>query len=75
VAKSQKLSSNVKWLSAVFWLFTFAFMSRTIYDFSTKIGGGFWVIYLGLALPLLWDFLPIFLMALLHYREAMIAKT
>lgn len=69
VVTTQALSSNVKWLSTIFALWTFAFMSRAIYDYSTKMKGHFWTTFLGLALPLLWDFLPIFLMSLLHFRD------
>ena len=74
VAKNQTLSSNVKWLTSIFGLFTFAFMSRAIYDYATKIGNNFWTVFLGLSLPLIWDFLPIFMMSLLHYRDAMVER-
>ena len=74
VATSQVLSSNVKWLSMIFALWTFAFLSRAIYDYVTKMNGYFWTTFLGLALPLLWDFLPIFLMSLLHFRDQRIER-
>jgi len=53
----------------IFSIFSFAFLSRSIYDFSTKLNGNFWTTFLGLLLPLFWDFLPLFLMALFHLKQ------
>lgn len=71
---NRTLSSNVKWLTSIFALFTFAFMSRAIYDFATRMNGSFLTTFLGLALPLIWDFLPIFLMSLFHLRDVRIER-
>jgi len=69
IMTNQSLSSNVKWMTIIFAIWTFAFFTRSIYDYVTKMNGSFWTTFLGLALPLLWDWLPIFLMSLLHYRD------
>lgn len=68
---NRTLATNVKWLTTIFFIFTVGFLSRAIYDFVTTIDGNFITIYLGLALPLLWDFLPVFLMALFHLKEVL----
>ena len=73
-AGNQTLSSNVKWLTTIFAVFTVGFLSRMIYDYVTKIDGGFVTEFLGLALPLFWDFLPIFLMSLFHLKDVRIEK-
>ena len=69
VGLTQKLSSNVRWVTVIFALFMFGFLSRAIYDYATTLNGNYLTVYLGLALPLFWDFLPIFLMSLMHYRD------
>jgi hypothetical protein len=68
-SSNRQLTSKVRWVTSIFALFMFAFLSRAIYDYSTKINGSYIAVFLGLALPLLWDFLPIFLMSLMHYRD------
>ena len=66
---NRQLSKNVRWVTSIFGLFMFAFLSRSIYDYSTTINGSYVTVYLGLALPLVWDFLPILIMSLMHYRD------
>lgn len=68
-SQNRTISTNVKRLSVIFSIFGFAFFSRSIYDFATKLNGNFWPTFLGLLLPLVWDFLPLFLMALFHLKQ------
>jgi hypothetical protein len=54
---------------AIYAVFTVGFLTRSIYDFTVTVDGSNLAIWLGLALPLFWDCLPIFLTCLLHLRE------
>ena len=64
-----KLTRSVKILFAVFFVFTVCYVSRAIYDVTVDPNLKFANLFSGLTLPILWDFLPIFLMFLYHYMN------
>ena len=62
-----QLSHGVKMLSAVFGLFTFCYVTRSIYDVTISPTLDFPNLFSGTCLPLLWDFIPILLMFTYHF--------
>ena len=62
-----KLTMGVKMLSMVFLVFTFCYVTRTLYDWFVTPSANFPNIFSGVSLPILWDFVPIFLMFAYHY--------
>lgn len=72
--KNEALASNVKWMSSIYLVFTVGFITRSIYDSLATIDGSSFSIWLGLAGPLLWDWLPIFLMCLFHLKEVLLDR-
>ena len=56
-------------LAAVFATFTICYLSRTIYDYSITPNLTFINLFTGVNLPLIWDFVPIFLMLVYHYQN------
>jgi hypothetical protein len=64
-----ELTNGVKMLASVFAIFTFCYVTRTLYDILVAPTLGFWQIFSGVTLPLLWDFVPIFLMFNYHFRN------
>jgi type III secretory pathway component EscS len=73
-SNAMKLSTEVKMLALVFTIFTLTYLSRTLYDFIVGIGTDFNLIFSGLALPLLWDLLPIGLMLYYHSKAVYYRK-
>lgn len=71
---NRTLASNVKRLTNIFMIFCIGFLTRAIYDFLADVNGRYFVVFLGLALPLFWDWLPIFLMARFHLDETKIER-
>ena len=57
-----ELSKGVKMLALVFGIFTFCYATRTLYDWLVVPTLDFGNFFSGVSLPILWDFLPIFLM-------------
>lgn len=64
-----KLTQEVKMLSTVFAIFSFGFVTRTLYDFIVPPNLNFNNIFSGVCLPILWEFVPIFLMFAYHYQN------
>lgn len=64
-----ELTQGVKMLSAVFAIFTFCYVTRTFYDIFVPPTLNFPEIFSGICLPILWDFVPIFLMFLYHLQN------
>jgi len=61
-------------LASVFALFTFCYVTRTLYDIFIAPTLGFAQLFSGVCLPLLWDFVPIFLMFAYHFQNLKILK-
>lgn len=68
------LTKGVKWLTAVFAMFTFCYITRTIYDFMVVPDFEFAHMFSGVTLPIMWDFVPIFLMFAYHYKNSKLIK-
>lgn len=64
-----ELTQGVKMLSAVFAIFTICYVTRTLYDIFVPPSLGFPEIFSGICLPILWDFVPIFLMLTYHLQN------
>ena len=56
-------------LFTVFIVFTFCYVTRTIYDLCVDPNLNFPNIFSGVVLPILWDFVPILLMFTYHYNN------
>ena len=69
--KSMTLTREVVMLASIFGLFTFTYLTRTAYIFWAGVTTSFLKFYLGLALPILWDVLPIGLMLVYHLLAAL----
>ena len=54
-------------LAAIFGIFTFSYFTRTLYDWLVSPSLEFANAFSGIALTILWDFLPIFLMFGYHF--------
>ena len=65
-----ELTQGVKMLSAVFGIFTFCYVTRTLYDILVPPSLEFPEIFSGVSLPILWDFVPIFLMLAYHFQNS-----
>ena len=61
-------------LSAVFATFTFCYVTRTLFDFFVSPSLSFTSLFWGVLLPVLWDFIPIFLMFTYHFQNLMLIK-
>ena len=64
-----ELSSGVKMLTLIFGVFTICYTTRTVYDWMIPPNKNFFNIFSGISLPILWDFVPIFLMFFYHYKN------
>ena len=64
-----ELTKGVKMLFTVFIVFTFCYVTRTIYDLCVDPTLDFPNIFSGVVLPILWDFVPILLMFTYHYKN------
>ena len=64
-----ELTKGVKMLFTVFIVFTFCYVTRTIYDLCVDPNLNFPNIFSGVVLPILWDFVPILLMFTYHYNN------
>ena len=64
-----ELTEGVKMLAAIFGVFTFSYFTRTLYDWLIDVNLDFANIFSGYVLPILWDFLPIFLMFHYHFQN------
>ena len=56
-------------MTLIFGVFTFCYTTRTLYDWIIPPNRYFANIFSGICLPILWDFLPIFLMFLYHFKN------
>ena len=56
-------------MTSIYTIFTFGFFTRSIYDVVGSVNGTIIDIWLGDAFPLLWDWLPIFMVCLFHLKE------
>ena len=65
-----QLTKGVKMLTAVFAVFTFCYVTRAIFDLTIDPNLNFPNLFYGLLLPLLWDWVPILLMFVYHYKNA-----
>ena len=65
-----QLTKGVKMLTAVFAVFTFCYVTRAIFDLTSDPNLNFPNLFYGLLLPLLWDWVPIFMMFVYHYKNA-----
>ena len=64
-----ELTKGVKMLASVFGVFTFSYSTRTLYDWFIEANLVFANFFSGFTLPILWDFLPIFLMFAYHFQN------
>ena len=69
-----ELTQGVKMLSLIYGIFTFAYLTRTLYDWFVEPGLSFANSFSGVLLPIFWDFLPIFLMFYYHFQNLMILR-
>ena len=70
-----RLTREMKMLTTIFVVFTLTYISRTIYDFVAKMDGSFTSTFWGVALPILWDVLPILMMLQYHYTSLHAQRT
>lgn len=56
-------------LTLIFGVFTICYSTRTVYDWMIPPTKNFFNIFTGVSLPILWDFVPIFLMFFYHYKN------
>lgn len=54
-------------MTACFTAFTVSYTTRTIFDFTADFENSFTAVFLGQALPLIWDLLPIGMLYVFHY--------
>jgi len=68
--QSMSIVKQVKVLVCIFTVFTLAYGTRAIWDFSTaELQLTFSNIFTEFTFPLLWDFLPIAMMLCFHFHE------
>ncbi len=68
-AGRMELTQGVKMLFAVFAIFTFCYVTRTLYDIFVPANLDFPNLFTGVTLPCLWDGLPMFLMFAYHFQN------
>ena len=56
-------------LTLIFLVFTICYTTRTVYDWVIPPNKNFFNIFTGVSFPILWDFVPIFLMFFYHYKN------
>ena len=69
-----ELTKGVMMLFAVFTIFTFCYVTRTLYDIFVDANLDFGNALSGVCLPCLWDGLPIFLMFAYHFQNLRIMQ-
>jgi len=69
-----ELTKGVKMLFAVFTIFTFCYVTRTMYDIFVSDFLAFENAISGVCLPCIWDGLPIFLMFAYHFQNLRIMQ-
>lgn len=69
-----ELTKGVMMLFAVFAIFTFCYVTRTLYDIFVDVNLEFANALSGVCLPCLWDGLPIFLMFAYHFQNLRIMQ-
>ena len=68
--KEMSLTKEVKMLTAIFFIFTLAYVSRTVYDFTASLSLEFKPQFIGFVMPIFWDIVPICLMLLYHLKAS-----
>ena len=70
-----RLSYGIKMLSATFGTFTICYVSRAIYDCTVQPTLDFPNLFSGIAMPLIWDFVPIVMMYIYHFQNMRMMAT
>lgn len=65
-----QLTKGVKMLTLVFGVFTFCYLTRTLYDLLIVPNKNFGNLFSGVCLPILWDVVPISLMFAYHFQNS-----
>ena len=62
-----RLTREMKMLTTIFVVFILTYITRTVYDMIAKMDGSFMSTFTGLALPVIWDMIPILMMLQYHF--------
>ena len=68
-AKNMKLTKEMKMLTTIFLVFTITYALRTVYDWVVPMNGHFGSTFVGIAMPIVWDLLPLMMMLQYHYNS------
>ena len=71
---NMQLTYGVQLLASIFAIFTFCYVTRTIYDLTVSPNLEFGNLFSGIALPLIWDGVPISMMLFYHFKNMKMLK-
>ena len=71
---NMQLTYGVQLLASIFAIFTFCYVTRTIYDLTVEVNLQFGNLFSGIALPLIWDGVPISMMLFYHFKNMTMLK-